>query len=238
MIIDLAPAVDGITADVGYSCVARAPTGCSPTSTGPCPASAPSCSRACGPASRMLSLYRELDVLLAQRGWRSCYEHYPDRALGHLVFPLERTRTDPSPLPGFGTAAAEGLLAAGVGGPRHGDRLPGVERHLVLRLPGRARAVGGRAAHRPRRGRREIRGAARRDRGRRLLARRPPAPRPALGRGRLQHRGAAGGCDARPAPGPAPPRAAAPRRHRAGDPRRHRGPARAALFPRPHASRR
>ena len=71
--------------------------------------------------------------------------------------------------------------------------LPGLERHLVQRLPGRARPVGGGAAHRPRGGRGEIRGAARRDRGRRLLARRPPASRPTLGCGGLQHRAAAEG---------------------------------------------
>ena len=61
----------------------------------------------------MRNLYRELDFLLAQRGWGSCHQHYPDRALGHLVFPLEQEPNRPSPLPGFGTAAAEGLLAAG-----------------------------------------------------------------------------------------------------------------------------
>ena len=37
----------------------------------------------------LLTLYRDLDVLLAERGWENCHQHYPDRALGHLVFPLE-----------------------------------------------------------------------------------------------------------------------------------------------------
>jgi hypothetical protein len=61
----------------------------------------------------MQDLTRELDGLVAQRGWESCHAHYPDRALGHLVFPLGAEPAGPSALPGFGAAAAEGLLAAG-----------------------------------------------------------------------------------------------------------------------------
>jgi hypothetical protein len=123
MIIDLAPVVDGIPADVGYSCVFgdnrlfddldRA-----------LPRIRTFLLEGVRAGETMLSLYRELDFLLAQRGWRSCYEQYPDRALGHLVFPLEADPDRPSPLPGFGTAAAEGLLAAGVAALDGGSAYP------------------------------------------------------------------------------------------------------------------
>jgi hypothetical protein len=61
----------------------------------------------------LLDLYRLLDHLLDARGWLNCHQHYPARALGHLVFPLGHEPERPTPIPGFGTAAAEGLLAAG-----------------------------------------------------------------------------------------------------------------------------
>ena len=74
--------------------------------------------------SRSSRCYRELDFLLAQRGWENCHQHYPDRALGHLVFPLDLEPGRPTPLPGFGTAAAEGLLAAGVAAVEEGTSYP------------------------------------------------------------------------------------------------------------------
>jgi len=112
VIIDLGPAADGIPADVGYSCV----LGSSQMFTDldrALPRIRTFLLEGVRAGETMLSLYRELDFLLAQRGWRSCHESYPDRALGHLVFPLDPDPAHPSPLPGFGTAAAEGLLAAG-----------------------------------------------------------------------------------------------------------------------------
>jgi hypothetical protein len=62
----------------------------------------------------LLNLYRLLDDLLDARGWLNCHQHYPARALGHFVFPLGHDPERTTPIPGFGTAAAEGLLAAGV----------------------------------------------------------------------------------------------------------------------------
>ena len=50
---------------------------------------------------------------MGQRGWESCHAHYPDRALGHLIFPLGPEPEGGSLLPGFGAAAAAGLLQAG-----------------------------------------------------------------------------------------------------------------------------
>jgi hypothetical protein len=61
----------------------------------------------------MGALTRELDGLVRRRGWESCHAHYPDRAIGHLVFPLGPEPAGRSLLPGFGGAAAAGLLAAG-----------------------------------------------------------------------------------------------------------------------------
>jgi Xaa-Pro aminopeptidase len=113
VIIDLGPVADGIPADVGYSCV----FGANPLFDDldrALPRIRAFLLEGVRAGETMLSLYRELDFLLAQRGWRNCHEHYPDRALGHLVFPLDRDPDRPSPLPGYGAAAAEGLLAAGV----------------------------------------------------------------------------------------------------------------------------
>lgn len=113
IIIDLGPVVDGIPADVGYSCVFGADRMFEDLDRA-LPRIRTFLLEGVRAGETMLSLYRELDFLLAQRGWRACHQHYPDRALGHLVFPLERDPDRPSPLPGFGVAAAEGLLAAGV----------------------------------------------------------------------------------------------------------------------------
>ena len=62
----------------------------------------------------MLALYHDLDERLAARGWESCHHRQADRALGHLVFPLEHETDRPTPLPGWGAVAAEKLLAAGI----------------------------------------------------------------------------------------------------------------------------
>jgi hypothetical protein len=61
----------------------------------------------------MRSLHRLLDQLLAERGWENCHRHYPAQGLGHLVFTLGPDPDRASPVNGMGTAAAEGLLAAG-----------------------------------------------------------------------------------------------------------------------------
>jgi Xaa-Pro aminopeptidase len=113
VILDLAPVMRGIAADVSYSCV----IGSNPTFD----------ELDAGLAlirnfllegvragETLLELYRQLDVLLAQRGWLNCHQHYPDRAIGHLVFELGRDPDRCSPIPGMGTAAAEALLAAGL----------------------------------------------------------------------------------------------------------------------------
>jgi Xaa-Pro aminopeptidase len=112
VIVDLGPVVDGIPADVGYSCV----LGANPMFADldrALPRIRTFLLEGVRAGATLGSLYRELDVLLAQRGWQSCHETYPDRALGHLVFPLGDDPDRPTPLAGFGTAAAEGLLAAG-----------------------------------------------------------------------------------------------------------------------------
>lgn len=123
VILDLAPVLHGIAADVSYSCV----IGVNPTFR----------ELDAGLAlirnfllegvrsgETLLDLYCQLDVLLAQRGWRNCHQHYPDRAMGHQVFPLGRDPDRASPIPGFGAAAAEALLATGLEALKNGTCYP------------------------------------------------------------------------------------------------------------------
>jgi len=113
VIIDLAPVVGGTSTDVGYSCAVGTNATFHELDRA-MPRIRSFLLEGIRAGESLLSLYRELDFLLAQRGLENCHQHYPDRALGHLVFPLEPEPDRPSPLPGFGTAAAEGLLAAGL----------------------------------------------------------------------------------------------------------------------------
>ena len=112
LILDLAPVVQGIAADVGYSCVFghndtfdELDRGLARVRT--------FLTEGVRAGETMDALTRQLGGLARQRGWESCHEHYPDRALGHLVFPLGPEPEGRSLLPGFGGAAAAGLLAAG-----------------------------------------------------------------------------------------------------------------------------
>ncbi len=113
VIIDLAPVVRGISTDIGYSCVLGDNAMFNDLDR-VLPRIRSFLLEGIRAGEPLLTLYRELDFLLAQRGWENCHRHYPDRALGHMVFPVGAEPGRPSPLPGFGTAAAEGLLAAGV----------------------------------------------------------------------------------------------------------------------------
>jgi Xaa-Pro aminopeptidase len=113
VIIDLAPVARGVSSDVAYSCV----LGTNPVFEELDAGLARIRSFLLeGIASRrsMLTLYHELDERVAARGWESCHHRQADRALGHLVFPLEHEPDRPTPLPGWGTIAAEKLLAAGI----------------------------------------------------------------------------------------------------------------------------
>jgi hypothetical protein len=131
VVVDLAPVVDGIASDVAYSF-----TFSTTKSTAPAMAGKPTnpngsnklfneldaglarirtfLLEGIGAGESLLNLYRLLDDLLDARGWLNCHQHYPARALGHFVFPLGHDPERTTPIPGFGTAAAEGLLAAGV----------------------------------------------------------------------------------------------------------------------------
>ena len=113
VIIDLAPVAHGVSSDVAYSCVLGTNHIFKELDAGL--ARIRSFLQE-GIASRtsMLSLYHELDKRLAERGWESIHHRQADRALGHLVFPLEHEPDRPTPLPGWGTVAAEKLLAAGI----------------------------------------------------------------------------------------------------------------------------
>jgi Xaa-Pro aminopeptidase len=112
-IIDVAPVAHGVSSDIAYSCVLGTNQVFRELDAGL--ARIRSFLRD-GIASRasMLVLYHELDELLASRGWESCHHRQADRALGHLVFPLEHETGRPTPLPGWGAVAAEKLLAAGI----------------------------------------------------------------------------------------------------------------------------
>jgi Xaa-Pro aminopeptidase len=123
LIIDLAPVVRGIASDVGYSCVLGLNVMFEDLDRGLARIRS-FLLEGVRAGETLLNLYRELDSLLAQRGWENCHQHYPDRALGHLVFPLGHEPDRPSPLPGFGTAAAEGLVAAELAAVEAGSSYP------------------------------------------------------------------------------------------------------------------
>lgn len=122
-IIDLAPVAHGVSSDIAYSCVLGTNQVFRELDAGL--ARIRSFLRD-GIASRasMLVLYHELDELLASRGWESCHHRQADRALGHLVFPLEHETGRPTPLPGWGAVAAEKMLAAGIDALDHGTCYP------------------------------------------------------------------------------------------------------------------
>jgi Xaa-Pro aminopeptidase len=123
LIIDLAPAIDGYTADIGYSCTVGANPVFEELDRGL--ARIRTFLLDGVRAGRTLrDLYLALDELLAEHDALSCYRHYPEGALGHLLFPLEVDPPRPTPLRGFGTAAAEGLVAASLGALEHGAGYP------------------------------------------------------------------------------------------------------------------
>lgn len=123
VIIDLAPVAHGVSSDVAYSCVLGANRVFEELDAGL--ARIRSFLRE-GIAARasMLALYHELDERLAARGWESCHHRQADRALGHMVFPLEHETDRPTPLPGWGAVAAEKMLAAGIEALDHGTCYP------------------------------------------------------------------------------------------------------------------
>ena len=123
IIMDMAPVFHGIPSDVGYSCVLGPNVMFDDLDRGLARIRT-FLLEGVRSGETMLNLYRELDFLLAQRGWQNCHQHYPERALGHLVFPLEAEPAHRSPLPGFGTAAAEGLLAAAAAAVEGGSSYP------------------------------------------------------------------------------------------------------------------
>lgn len=123
VIIDLAPVAHGVSSDIAYSCVLGTNRTFKELDAGL--ARIRSFLRD-GIAARasMLMLYHQLDELVAARGWESCHHRQADRALGHLVFPLEHETDRPTPLPGWGAVAAEKMLAAGIDALDHGTCYP------------------------------------------------------------------------------------------------------------------
>jgi hypothetical protein len=113
VILDVAPVMRGIPADVSYSCLLGANATFHELDAG-LALVRNFLLEGIRAGETLLDLYCQLDVLLAQRGWHNGHQHYPDRAMGHLVFPLGRDPDRASPVPGFGTAAGEALLAAGL----------------------------------------------------------------------------------------------------------------------------
>jgi Xaa-Pro aminopeptidase len=123
VILDLAPVVDGISTDIGFSCVVGTNATFRELDRA-LPRILSFLLEGVRAGTSLRALYQQLDVLLAQRGWENCHQHYPDRALGHVVFPLGQEPGRPSPLAGFGTAAAEGLRAAGAAALENGTTFP------------------------------------------------------------------------------------------------------------------
>jgi hypothetical protein len=121
--MDLAPTVRGFSAAIGYSCT----VGSNPVFD--------ELDRGLARIRTFLlegvrsgqtlrTLYRALDDLLEEHNALGCHRRYPEGALGHLVFPLEVDPPRPTPLRGFGTAAAEGLVAASLGALERGTGYP------------------------------------------------------------------------------------------------------------------
>jgi hypothetical protein len=114
LIMDLAPATDGFSADIGYSCT----VGTNPVFEELDRGLARIRTRlleGVRSGQTLRAIYLGLDELLAEHDAHSCHRHYPGGALGHLVFPLEVDPPRRTPLRGFGTAAAEGLVTASLG---------------------------------------------------------------------------------------------------------------------------
>jgi Xaa-Pro aminopeptidase len=110
-ILDLAPVVDGYCADIGYSCIVghndlyeELLAGLQPMRD--------QLLQGVRAGTTLRTLYRELDDVIADHGWVNCHQQYPDRALGHVVMRLEAEPHRARPIPGFGVAAGEALVAA------------------------------------------------------------------------------------------------------------------------------
>jgi Xaa-Pro aminopeptidase len=123
VIIDLAPVAHGVSSDIAYSCVLGTNQVFEELDAGLARIRSFLLEGIASGAS-MMALYHELDDRLAARGWESCHRRQADRALGHLVFPLEHETDRPTPLPGWGAVAAERLLAAGIDALDHGTCYP------------------------------------------------------------------------------------------------------------------
>jgi hypothetical protein len=112
VIIDIAPAVGGIFSDVAYSCVLGRNSSVFGELDQALMHVRTFLLEGVRSGETMAGLYRELDKRIADHGWENCHQRYSDRALGRRVFPLAHEPERTTPIPGFGTAAAEGLLAA------------------------------------------------------------------------------------------------------------------------------
>jgi hypothetical protein len=123
LIIDLAPAVDGFSADIAYSCTVGANPVFEELDRGLARVRT-FLLEGVRAGQTLRALYLALDELLVEHDALSCYRHYPEGALGHLLFPLEVDPPRPTPLRGFGPAAAEGLVAASLGALEHGADYP------------------------------------------------------------------------------------------------------------------
>jgi hypothetical protein len=113
VIVDLAPVVDGAPSDIGYSCILGENPVYDELVAGLEPMRA-FLLEGVRRGDSLRSLYRALDEVIADHGWENCHQHYPARALGHLVMPLAPDPDHDSPIPGFGTAAAEALLTSAI----------------------------------------------------------------------------------------------------------------------------
>jgi Xaa-Pro aminopeptidase len=113
VIIDLAPIVDGYSSDIGYSCITGDNAVYDELFAGLEPIRDHLLAGVRAGAT-LRELYHEVDTIIAEHHWVNCHQHYPDRSLGHLVFRVGPDPDRASPIPGFGTAAAETLLTTGL----------------------------------------------------------------------------------------------------------------------------
>jgi Xaa-Pro aminopeptidase len=111
VIVDLAPVIDGYCSDIGYSSVVGTNDVYEELLAGLAPMR-DQLLVGVRAGHTLRDLYVELDEVIADHGWVNCHQEYPDRALGHRVMRLGPDPDHAGPIPGFGVAAGEGLVAA------------------------------------------------------------------------------------------------------------------------------
>lgn len=111
VILDVAPAIDGYPADIGYSCS----LGSNPTLARMQADLEPyrgAIVELVKQRKTAYELYREIDQLTASQGYDNRHQAYPFRVLAHKVFRMEPSWLERVELGGFGVRASRTILRA------------------------------------------------------------------------------------------------------------------------------